>query len=589
MLKDLKLPKLNLDKDPFKVAEKVYSKISKGAQDQIDLISYSGLKEEAGHIQIGERYVRTLFISGYPHTASTGWLDSILNFTSNYDLSFHLEPVQSHLALPKLNRKITELESVRRSLLREGRIVGVEVTDPLESATELRDRIQRGQEKLFQASIYVTLRAKSLEELNKTTQLLESALAARLFYTRIATFQQLEGLQSILPRAEDQLKQRRNLDSSSAALTFPFASSDLAHESGILYGINRSSNSLVIIDRFLLNNANSIIFAQSGAGKSYTAKVEILRQLLRKTKVIVIDPEREYESLAKSVGGSYIRVSPSSEERINPLELVRGDKADLPEKIQDLSDLISLMADGLSSEEKAILDKAILKTYQDSGIFSKTKKVNSYPLLKDLAKTLKTLKQDSLVKRLEKYLTGSASAPFSGQTNIKLDNRLIVFDIKDLPDSLRPIMMMLIAGFVQNEVKKDPVKRVLVVDEAWKLLEHEETARFLSGMVRRARKYHLGVTVISQQASDFLSQKYGSVIASQSSLRILLRQDSTTINSVVEQFGLSELEKDYLLTCGKGEAIVIADRQHVAVKVVASQIEHPLISTDPSEGTWKPS
>jgi len=265
-------------------------KIAYGTQDQVDLISYAGLKEESSYLQINDRFVRTMFVSGYPYVASTGWLNNLINFNHDIDISYHIEQVDPLTALPKLIRKITELESTKRTMLKEGKVIGSEITDPLESAMELKDKIQRGMEKLFQISIYMTISAESLIELNKVTKLLETVMQTRLFYIKPATFQQIEGLQSILPRAENKLAQKRNLDSSSAALTFPFVSSELVQESGILYGINKSNNSLVIIDRYSLNNANSIIFAQSGSGKSYTAKVEILRHLMQGTKVIIIDP-----------------------------------------------------------------------------------------------------------------------------------------------------------------------------------------------------------------------------------------------------------------------------------------------------------
>ena len=275
-----------------------------GEQDAVDVLSYAGLEEDTGHLLIDGVYIRTLYISGYPFVASSGWLDSLINFNHDTDISYHLHEVNALHALPKLHRKITELESTRRAMMKAGKIVGSEVTDPLESAIELRDKIQRGQEKLFQMSIYIAIRADSLEGLNKTTKLLEATMSARLFYSKVARYQQLEALQSILPRGEDQLAQKRNLDSSSAALTFPFMSSELVQESGILYGVNKSNNSLVILDRFSLHNANSIVFAQSGSGKSYTTKVEILRQLMQGTKVLVIDPEREYKRLSETVGGT---------------------------------------------------------------------------------------------------------------------------------------------------------------------------------------------------------------------------------------------------------------------------------------------
>lgn len=548
-----------------------------GEQDHVDLLSYAGLEEQADYLCIDGVYIRTLFVSGYPFVASSGWLDSLINFNHDADVAYHIHEVGALQALPKLNRKITELESTKRAMIRAGRIIGSEITDPLESAIELRDKIQRGQEKLFQTSIYISLRAATLAELDKVTKLLETTLSARLFYAKTARFQQLEALQSILPRGEDQLAQKRNLDSSSAALSFPFVSSELVQESGILYGVNKSNNSLVILDRFSLHNANSIVFAQSGSGKSYATKVEILRQLMQGTKVIVIDPEREYKRLTESVGGTYIKLSAQSEEKINPFDLATTfhSRSDLSEHAQDLTEVISLMAEGLSPREKAAVDKAILKIYKDSK--------GQQPLLEDLYAELHNLGQLKLNERLEKYISGSLADVFNAQTNIRLDNRLVIFDIKDLPESLRQIMMLIISNFVQNQVKALPEKRLLIIDEGWMLLEHEESARFVAGLVRRARKYYLGVSIISQQANDFLRSDYGRAIASQSALRILMRQDTTTIKNVVSEFNLSEYESSFLLTCERGDALIIADQNHVAVKVVASDKEHPLITTNPAE------
>ncbi len=548
-----------------------------GEQDMLDVMSYASLEETPDYINLDGVFLRTLYINGYPFVANSGWLDSLINFNHDTDISYHVTEVSALLALPKLHRKITELESTKRAMIRAGKIVGSEVTDPLESAIELRDKIQRGQEKLFQMSIYVTLRADSLEELNKTTKLLEATLSARLFYSKVARYQQIEALQSILPRAEDQLAQKRNLDSSSAALTFPFMSSELVQESGILYGVNKSNNSLVILDRFGLPNANSITFAQSGSSKSYTTKVEILRQLMQGTKVIVIDPEREYKRLTESVNGTYVKLSAKSKQKINPFDLATTfhNIDDLSEHVQDLTEVISLMAEGLNSREKAAVDKAILKIYKNAK--------KEQPLLEDLYAELNKLGQLKLCERLEKYISGSLASVFNSQTNIDLSNRLVIFDIKDLPESLRQIMMLIISNFVQNQVKAKPEKRLLIIDEGWLLLEHEESARFVAGLVRRARKYYLGVSIISQQANDFLHSDYGRAIASQSALRILMRQDTTTIKNVASEFNLSEYEESFLLTCERGDALIIADQNHVAVKVVASEKEHPLITTNPTE------
>ena len=553
------------------------TQLSLGSQDVMDICSYEGLEEQATYLIIDGEYIRTLFISGYPYTASSGWLNGLVGFNHSADISYHMVQVNSSLAIPKLTRKITELESTKRAMIRDGKIIGSEITDPLESAQSLRDKIQRGQEQLFQLSIAVGLRAQSLGELDRVTRLLETVLAARLFSTQIARYQQLEGLQTVLPRGEDVLRQRRNLDSSSAALCFPFASSELVQENGILYGVNKSNNSLVILDRFSLHNANSIVFAQSGSGKSYATKVEILRQLTNGVQVIVIDPEREYMQLSESVAGSYVKLSARSTAKINPfdLELSSYGEADIAEHTQDLLQVISLMAEGLSPGEKAAVDNCLLRVYSQV--------TGRSPLLSDLYFSLHDAGQEDLCNRLEKYITGSLAKVFNSQTNIELDNRLIVFDIKDLPESLRQIMMMIISKFVSNRVKNKPEKRMLIIDEGWILLEHEESAQFVAGLVRRARKYYLGVSIITQQANDFLQNEYGRAIASQSSLRILMRQDTTTIKNVVSEFGLSEYEEHYLLTCDRGEALLIADRMHVAVKIGASESEHPLITTNPNE------
>ncbi len=328
--------------------------IFKGREDISERFSYSGLNETIDHLVIDNTYIRILYLSGFPFVANSGWLDDLISFPYDCDISYHFQEVASVNALPKLNRKITELESIKRSMITDGKIIGSEITDPLESAVLLRDKILRGQQKLFQIGIYIALRAESLSELNKLTDILESTLSSKLFFVKIARYRQLQGLQTILPRAEDELDIKRNLDSSSSALTFPFMSNELAHNNGIIYGVNKSNNSLVIIDRFKLQNANSIIFAQSGSGKSYLSKIEILRQLSDGVNVMVIDPENEYQGVCESVKGSYIKISASSKDAINPLEVLKNktSKKDINQNIQDLTSVISLMAEGLSNEEK---------------------------------------------------------------------------------------------------------------------------------------------------------------------------------------------------------------------------------------------
>ncbi len=560
--------------------------LSFGQQDAMDLISYAGMEEQADYIHLDDQYVRIMSITGYPYNAQIGWLNNLINFNHNAEISFQIELVDSALALKKLTRKITELESTKRQIIKSGGIVGPEVEDPLNSATSLRNGIQRGQQKLFQVSIYVALITNTREELEDVTKILESSLASQLFFTKVAKYKQLEALQSVLPRAQNFLGNKRDLDSNTTALAFPYVSSELVQESGILYGVNKSNNSLVILDRFSLNNANSIVFAQSGSGKSYASKVEILRQLVQGTQVIVIDPEREYEGLAKAVGGTYINLSATSKQKINPFDLATTahTKEQLSEHAQDLIEIIARMVanpdqkdktPALTAEERAGVDKVILKLYR--------KAKNKPPSLREFRAEMERNGFITLAKKLDKYLDGTLEGIFNQETNIELNNRLVVFDIKDLQESVRQPMMMVVSTFVKNKVMAHPEKRLLVIDEGWILMQDEESARFVSGLVRRARKYYLGVSIISQQANDFLNNKYGRAIASQSALRILMRQDTTTIKNVASEFNLSAYERSYLLTCDKGDALIIADQHHVALHITASQEEHPLITTDPAE------
>jgi conjugal transfer ATP-binding protein TraC len=557
-----------------------------GEQDAMDVLSYSAFEEHEDHIIIDGVYMRMMFISAFPFRGSSGWLDNLIHFGHDIDISMHIEEVHAHIALPLLNKKITHLESSVRKDEQTGRIIEPTLLDALESGQELRDKITRAQEKLFQLSINVCIYADSLTELNRLTKHLKNALMTRMFTITEAYVQQPEALQSIVPRGTDELGQKRNLDTSSLALCFPFISSEMVQPGGILYGINRSNNSLVILDRYSLHNANSIVFAQSGSGKSYTTKVEVLRQLSQGTQVIIIDPEREYQKLTESVGGTYVNLSSTSEQKINPFDVASTAHGEdqMKEHVQDLIEIIARMVGSpdeedktpaLTLEERAVIDEVLAKMY--------SKKRKTAPSLREFYAEINKKGLLSLCKRLDTYLSGTREGIFNCPTNIRLDNRLVVFDIKDLPESLRQPMMMVISTYVQNIVKSQPRKRLLVIDEGWILLQNEESAKFVAGLVRRARKYYLGVSIISQQANDFLESKYGRAIASQSSLRILMKQDSTTIRNVVEQFALSEFEESFLQTCGKGDALIIADQNHATVRVVASAKEHPLITTDPLE------
>jgi conjugal transfer ATP-binding protein TraC len=534
------------------------------------------LLEEKRYVEVANQVSQTFYISHYPHVAHTGWLTSLLQFSANLDVTFHIAPIAPERALGQLNRKITEMESTRRSRIRSGRIVGSELTDPLESAVTLKTTMLRGQEKLFSIGLYVTLHARSLEALRKASLELETALGSRLFYSKSADYRQLAGYKSSLPLGRDYLQNPHDFDSLSAATTFPFASNEVIDPDGVLYGINECSNSLVILDRFALPNANAITIAQSGAGKSYASKVEILRQLMLDTQVFVIDPEDEYVQLAHHVEGVTISITPTSGQSINPFALPTGAlKHEVHQHIEDCLSLLAVMAGVVSAEERAQVDGALTK------LFARAKRTIAF---KQVVAALKTYPHlAALLERLEPYIGGSLQGLFATSKTLSLEAPLTVFSLKYLPASLKPVVTMMIATAIQKQVAASMRRRLLVIDEGWLLLEHADSAKFIAGLTRRARKYYLGVHMITQQVADFLDNPYGRSIASQSSLRILLKQDTTTIEQVAQAFRLSAYEKESVLTANRGEALIIAGSRHVKVKIVASSNEHPLLTTDPQE------
>lgn len=545
--------------------------------DWLHSVGYERLEEGVDRLRINGKYAQTLVIKNYPLATDANCLSELINFDGDADISYHMEPVDSLFALEQLNRKITELESQKRSQLRSGKLLTPQITDPLDSALSLRAKLLRNQEMLFQLAVYVTVFAENEKDLLVASQRLKNRLAGRLFIAEPAKYQQLPAWEAGLPLGLNNLAEiKRNFDTSSLALTFPFRSLELIDPGGILYGLNKANDSLVMIDRFSLPNANSVIFAQSGAGKSYTMKLELLRHYLKGVKIIVIDPENEYQALCEALDGNYLEISRASRKTLNPLQIGGGQELPmktLKEKLPAVLQIIELMVEGLDADQKAALDKALLEIY----------KKKSQPLLGDLQKALKKEKQDKLCSRLEKFISGSLSEMFANPTNISLDNPLTVFNIQHIDESLRPLVMMIIANFVNEQVLSKPAKRLLVIDEAWLLLRHKSAKDFLNALIRRARKYYLGVALISQQVADFYEGREASALIAQTSLRILLRQDSTQIKAVGDQLNLSDYERKFLLTCAKGEALIIADNQHVATKILASPSEHPLITTDPGE------
>jgi len=555
-----------------------------------DLIAPTLIAIKPDHMQLNGRYTKTLFVLTYPQYIEANWLSPVINFDVSFDISMHIYPVDSAGIMRMLKRKVTEMESSLRLNAEKGAVRDPELEIAHQDAEELRDNLQRGLERFFHYALYFTVYAKTLDELEVITDRIETALGGQLVYTKQALMQMNDGFNSGLPLSEDYLKIVRNMTSSSLSTTFPFVSSDLTTNEGVLYGINRHNNSLILFDRFKLENANMTVFAKSGGGKSYAVKLEILRSLMFDTDVIIIDPEDEYKTLAKAVGGSYLSVSLNSEKRINPFDLPDlGPDADgsinLRSAIISLLGLMNLMLGKLTHEEDAIMDRAIREAYALKDITEDVKsQKNPPPTMQDLHDVLKNMKNaGSLAQRLEKYVSGTFSGIFNEPTNFDLDKGLMVFNIRDLEDSLRPIAMYIVLNYIWNKIRFNKRKRLLVIDEAWILMQNEDSAKFLYSIAKRARKYWLGLTTITQDVEDFLNSKYGKAVVSNSSLQLLFRQSPASIDIVGETFNLTEGEKFLLLESSVGEGLFFAGTKHAAIKVVASYIEDKIATSDPEQ------
>ena len=542
--------------------------------DWSKIVSYPFLTEEKDYLKIGPTFAQTLFIEEYPDQIELLVLSALIDGQQSLDLSYQLRPVANRLALSQLAKKVTELESQKRIYLKSGQLLCSQIMDPLQAASELRAKLLRGQETLYQLGIYITLVAESLLELRKKKQGLVDLLGSKLWQAKVASFRQLPAWQASLPLETDDLADcRRNLQTSALACTFPFSSLELVDEKGFFYGLNRANRSLVILDRFALANANSFICAQSGAGKSYLAKLEILRAYGAGLQIIVIDPEGEYQTLCQKLGGQYISLNQKSPYALNPLKLNKILNLGWQERIPTVLSIIEKMVGELSPQQRALLDQALLKLY------ARRKR----PQLADLYRLLEKTAAQDICLPLEKFVKGSLSGLFSGQTPIDLDRRLTVFNLQPLSPDLRSLVMMIIANLVSEHVLFKPQQRLLFIDEAWLLLKDDLTQAFLEALIRRARKYYLGVTLISQQLADFYQNKEATALLSQASLRIFLRQDSSQMNVLRESVDLSSFEQQFLTTAGVGEALFLADNLHLIVQVLASPSEHPLITTRPRE------
>lgn len=570
-------------------------KFSRGTTTVADIIAPSALEVDFNHVRIAGTYFRTLFVSGYPRFVNANWLAPLINFAKSLDIAMYVYPVEGRDVMDNLRRKIGEMEAEVESDVERGRIAQISTKVKLEDAKKLEEQLAKGAERFFQFGLYVTVSAKTLEELDKTTQAVQSTLGSLLIIAKPASLQMEQAFQTTLHLARDHLMITRNMDTTSLATTFPFTSSELTQNQGILYGINEHNGSLIILDRFSLENANSVIFAKSGAGKSYLVKLEAVRSLMFDTEIIIIDPENEYQKLCSAVGGEYLNFSFSSSSKINPFDLSQvyeEGQNELGQKVLSLHSLFKVMMGNLSPQEEALLDRAIILTYKGKGITPDpgTQK-NEPPLLEDLYKVLIGMEEpaaENLASRLEKFVKGSFRGIFDQQTNINLNNTFTVFSLKEMEDALRPVAMFMVLDFIWTKIKRDLKKRLLIVDEAWYMMKYPDSASFLYSMAKRARKYFLGLTTVTQDVEDFLGSDYGKAIVTNSSVQILMKQSTASIDKLAQTFYLSEGEKHLLLASQVGHGLIFAGQNHVAMKVVASKEEHQLITTNPAEALATP-
>ncbi|HVZ76015.1 MAG TPA: DUF87 domain-containing protein [Candidatus Paceibacterota bacterium] len=567
--------------------EQIYKQ---GILELQDVIAPSALKITPREINLGDKIARTFFVMSYPRVLTDSWFAPIINLDRVLDISIFVHPIDSAEILRKFQKKVAEVQSQIMSREQKGLVRDPVLDTAYRDLEDLRDQLQQAQERIFDVGVYITIYGATVEELDKAESEIKSMLESRLVYVKPALFQQEQGFKSVLPLGHDELNVNSKLNSSPLSSIFPFVSFDLTSDKGILYGVNRHNASLVLFDRFSLENYNSVIFAKSGSGKSYATKLEILRTLMFDTDVIVIDPEREYEFLAQAVGGRYFNISLNSEHHINPFDLAppREDESPadvLRSNIVALVGMFRIMLGGLTPEEDAIMDKAITETYalKDITVDSNFAEIEP-PLLSDFELVLAGMEgSESLVQRLSKYTKGTWAGFINQPTNVDLNKRFVVFSVRDMEDDLKPVAMYLITHFIWNAVRKNLKKRLLVIDEAWWMMKTEDTASFLYGMAKRGRKYYLGLATITQDVDDFLKSPYGLPMITNSSLQLLLKQSPTTIDNLQKTFNLSDEEKYLLLESDVGEGIFFAGLKHVAIKIIASYTEDQIITSDPSQ------
>jgi len=564
---------------------------AQGLVDVKDIIAPSAIEVDFNHMIIGGKFFRSFFAIDYPPYVGPNWLSPLINFEYPVNISTFYYPRETGEILKSLKRKVAEMQATLSLQADSGQQPDPVLRKQLSDALDLQEQLAAGNEKYFQYALYMTIYADTLQELEKITNNLESTMAAMGVTIKVGTLQQEETFQSTLPYGLDKIDQWRNMDTTSLASTFPFVSAELTMEKGVLYGVNLHNRSLVIFDRFSLPNANSVVFASSGAGKSFAVKLEALRSLMLGAEIIIIDPEKEYEKLAVTIGGEYISFSQDASQKLNPFELTglfSQDEDELRFKIQSVAGLVRLMLGGiLKPEEAAILDRALILTYKEKGITpDPSTHQNIPPLLEDLYKILNSMAENeahNMALRLEKFVRGSGAGIFDQRSNVDLKNAFTVFSIRDLTDELRPLAMYTMLDFIWTKIKRDRKRRLLIIDEAWLMMQYEDAAKFVYSIAKRARKYGLGLTVISQDVEDFLGSSYGKAVVSNSSMQILLKQAPNSLERLQTVFNLTDGERQFLLSAGVGEGIFFAGRNHVAIQILASENEYNIINTNPTE------
>lgn len=584
--------KNSAEQDEILESEKYYQE---GVAKLNDLIAPAAIQVNPSSIRVGETVAKTVFVVAYPRFLHSNWFSPIINIDMPIDISMFIHPIETYDILKTLKKNATRLESQINIEQEKGMIRDPELETAVSDIDALRDSLQQGTEKFFRFDLYITAYGQTEKDASEITDSIEAILEAQLVYVKPAVFKSEQGFNSTLPLANDELDIGTSMNSSPLSTTFPFVSSTLSNDTGILYGINRHNNSLIIFDRFGMENANMVIFAKSGAGKSYTVKMEALRMLMLGTEVIIIDPENEYEHLCETADGSFVKISLSSDNHLNPFDLPRV-KEDSDEDAEDilrnnianLLGLLHIMLGSVTPEEDSILDHAIRETYAIRDITPESNfdsiSTDAYPTMSDLKQVLESMDGgESLAIRMEKYTEGTFSGFLNHTSNVKMNNSMTVFNIRDMEEELRPVAMYIIMQFIWNEMRAEMKKRLVIVDEAWVMMKYDDAASFMFGIAKRCRKYFTGLTTITQDVNDFLASRYGKAIVTNSSIQILLKQSPASIDLITETFYLTDQEKFLLLESNVGEGIFFAGAKHVAIKVVASYSEDQVITTDPAQ------